>query len=505
MVLSEGISSRVTSSSVTSSRGSTSREFELLIIESGSLTIQRVLHVSVHGVSWWLVSVPRPSQGRRLHRDTFIESTFTLWVKPAVRAVGGLDGVRSSRLHEASCSGHFQTCGPILRLATLPHKTPAVTCHTPKPLWIFFHQPIETRERKIGQPDMVAGNFLQPHRVRRLRLRLFGTGRRRSDVAVAPLGDEIRRLISWYERALHQARRAGNEPAPARAADPIEAPREWTTPRPPELEQAQPRTQPRYPERRAASWSETPMYPHWERSQANECDTRGSSGWHWRGDERRAYSGWDHDAPRSSAAYQRYLSAAEDRHVESRSLWEPRRRHADDYSSWEPRHDAREDGAGRRMSALAPRADPQTPPRALARQEPRIGPEQTPPRAAVANEAPGNLGRLGLLTSEVDEAKDRALDAEYEAERFRDELAHQEQRLLRIEQSHDACKRQFVAMRKTVGWDPEQTSPKRERTASRFEPRSAQDKTDEQEEKAPAPSQSDAATPRSGSTPGGTA
>jgi hypothetical protein len=59
MVLSEGLSSRVTSSSVTSSRGSTSRELEQLIIESGSLTIQRVLHVSVHGVSWWLVSVPR--------------------------------------------------------------------------------------------------------------------------------------------------------------------------------------------------------------------------------------------------------------------------------------------------------------------------------------------------------------------------------------------------------------------------------------------------------------
>jgi hypothetical protein len=74
--LGEGLSSRVTSSSVTSSRGSTSRELEQLIIESGSLAIQRVLHVSVHGVSWWLVSVPRPSQGRRLHRDTFIESTL---------------------------------------------------------------------------------------------------------------------------------------------------------------------------------------------------------------------------------------------------------------------------------------------------------------------------------------------------------------------------------------------------------------------------------------------
>jgi hypothetical protein len=163
------------------------------------------------------------------------------------------------------------------------------------------------------------------------------------------------------------------------------------------------------------------------------------------------------------------------------------------------------------MPALAPRADPQTPPRAQARQEPRIRPEQTPPRAAVANEAPqalatpGNLGRLGLLTSEVDEAKVRALDAEHEAERLRDELAHQEQRLLRIEQSHDAYKRQFVAMRKAVGWDPEQTSPKRARTASRYEPRSTQDKPDEQEEKAPAPSQLDAATPRSGSTPGGTA
>jgi len=102
------------------------------------------------------------------------------------------------------------------------------------------------------------------------------------------------------------------------------------------------------------------------------------------------------------------------------------------------------------------------------------------------------------LTSEVDEAKDRALDAEHEAERLRDELAHQEQRLLRIEQSHDAYKRQFVAMRKAVGWDPEQTSPKRARTAS-------QDNPDEQEENAPAPSQLDAATPRSGSTPGGTA
>jgi hypothetical protein len=97
----------------------------------------------------------------------------------------------------------------------------------------------------------------------------------------------------------------------------------------------------------------------------------------------------------------------------------------------------------------------------------RIGPEQTPPRAAVTNElppapaAPGNLGRLGLLTSEVDEEKDRALDAEREAERLRGELAHQEQRLLRLEQSHDAYKRQFVAMRKAVGWDPEQPSPKR--------------------------------------------
>jgi hypothetical protein len=257
------------------------------------------------------------------------------------------------------------------------------------------------------------------------------------------------------------------------------------------------------------------MYPHWERSQANERDTRGSSGWYWRGDERRAYSGWDRDAPRddprSSAAYQRYLSAAEDRHAESRSSWEPRRRHADDYSSWEPRHDAREDGADRRTPALAPRADPQTPPRAQARQEPRIGPEQTPPRAAVANEAPpapaapGNLGRLGLLTSEVDEAKGRALDAEQEAERLRDEVARQEARLRKIEQSHDAYKRQFVEMRKAVGWDPEQPAPKRARTASRYEPRSTQDKPDEQEEKAPAPSQSDAATLRPGSSPGDTA
>jgi hypothetical protein len=163
------------------------------------------------------------------------------------------------------------------------------------------------------------------------------------------------------------------------------------------------------------------------------------------------------------------------------------------------------------MSALAPRADPQTPPRAQARHEPRIGPEQTPPRAAVATEvppapaAPGNLGRLGLLTSEDDEAKNRALGAEHEAERLRDELAHQEQRLLRIEQSHDAYKRQSVAMRKAVGWDLEQMSPKRARTASRYEPRSTQDKPDEQEGKTPAPSQSDAVTPRSGSTPGGTA
>jgi hypothetical protein len=39
-------------------------------------------------------------------------------------------------------------------------------CHTPKPLWIFLHQPIETRERKIGEPDMVAGKFPQSHRVR---------------------------------------------------------------------------------------------------------------------------------------------------------------------------------------------------------------------------------------------------------------------------------------------------------------------------------------------------
>jgi len=105
------------------------------------------------------------------------------------------------------------------------------------------------------------------------------------------------------------------------------------------------------------------------------------------------------------AAYQRYLSAAEDRHAESHSSWETRRRHADERSSWEPRHDARGDDPGRRMPALAPRDDPQTPPRAQARQQPRIGPEKTPPRAAVANEAPGNLGRLGLLMSEVDEAR----------------------------------------------------------------------------------------------------
>jgi hypothetical protein len=69
----------------------------------------------------------------------------------------------------------------------------------------------------------------------------------RSDVAVALFGDEIRRLIGWYERALDQARRADDEPAPASAADPIEAPRKWTTPRQPESEQAQPRMQPRYP------------------------------------------------------------------------------------------------------------------------------------------------------------------------------------------------------------------------------------------------------------------
>jgi len=90
---------------------------------------------------------------------------FIPWVEPAVRGVGGPDGVRSSGLHEASCSEHFQTCGPILRLATLPRQTPAATCHTPKPHWIFLHQPIETRERKIGQPDMVAGKFPRPHRV----------------------------------------------------------------------------------------------------------------------------------------------------------------------------------------------------------------------------------------------------------------------------------------------------------------------------------------------------
>jgi hypothetical protein len=164
------------------------------------------------------------------------------------------------------------------------------------------------------------------------------------------------------------------------------------------------------------------------------------------------------------AAYQRYLSAAEDRHAESHSSWETRRRHADDHSSWEPRrhhaderssweprHDARGDDPGRRMPALAPRDDPQTPPRAQARQEPRIGPEKTPPRAAVANEAPGNLGRLGLLMSEVDEARGRALDAEQEAGRLRNEVARQEVRLRKIEQSHDAYKRQFVEMRKAVG------------------------------------------------------
>jgi hypothetical protein len=132
MVLGEGLSSRVTSSSVTSSRGSTSRELEQLIIESGSLAIQRVLHVSVHVVSWWLVSVPRPSQGRRLHRDTFIESTFIPWVKPAVRGVGGPDGVCSSRLHEAFMQRTLLDLWAILRLATLPHQTPATTCHTPK-------------------------------------------------------------------------------------------------------------------------------------------------------------------------------------------------------------------------------------------------------------------------------------------------------------------------------------------------------------------------------------
>jgi hypothetical protein len=139
-----------------------------------------------------------------------------------------------------------------------------------------------------------------------------------------------------------------------------------------------------------------------------------------------------------------------------------------------------------------------------------IGLEQTPPRAAVANEAPpapavpGNLGRLGLLTSEVDEAKGHALDAEHEAERLRDELAREEQRRLRTEQSHDSYKHQLVVMRKAVGCDPEQPSPKRARTASRYEPRSTQDKPDEQEEKAPAPSQSNAAIPCSGSSPGRT-
>jgi hypothetical protein len=158
------------------------------------------------------------------------------------------------------------------------------------------------------------------------------------------------------------------------------------------------------------------------------------------------------------------------------------------------------------MPALAPRDDPQTPPRAQARQEPRIGPVQTPPRAVVANEAvPGKLGRLGRLTSEVDEAKGRALDSEQEAERLRDDVARQEARLRKIEQSDDAYKRQFVEMRKAVGWDAEQPAPKRARTASRYEPRSTQDKPDEQEENAPAPSQSDAVTPRPGSSPGGTA
>jgi hypothetical protein len=48
----------------------------------------------------------------------------------------------------------------------------------------------------------------------------------RSDVTVAPVGYGIRRLIGWYERALDQARHAGDEPAPAHAADSNEAPRE---------------------------------------------------------------------------------------------------------------------------------------------------------------------------------------------------------------------------------------------------------------------------------------
>jgi hypothetical protein len=88
------------SSIVASSRGSTSRELEQLVIDSGSLSIQRVLHVGVHGVSWWLVSVPRPSQGRRLHRDTFIKRTFYTLGQACCQGSGGPDGVRSSRLHE---------------------------------------------------------------------------------------------------------------------------------------------------------------------------------------------------------------------------------------------------------------------------------------------------------------------------------------------------------------------------------------------------------------------
>jgi hypothetical protein len=164
MVLSEGLSSRVTSSSVTSSRGSTSRELEQLIIESGSLAIQRVLHVSVHGVSWWLVSVPRPSQGRLLRRDTFIESTFIPWVKPAARGFGGPDGVHSSRLHEA----FMQRTLPDLWAHPSPCNlaAPNDSCHVSHAETALDLSP-ETRERKIGQSDMVAGKFPQPHRVNR--------------------------------------------------------------------------------------------------------------------------------------------------------------------------------------------------------------------------------------------------------------------------------------------------------------------------------------------------
>jgi hypothetical protein len=76
MVLGEGHSFRVTSSSGTSSRGSTSRELEQSVIESGSLAIQRMLHVGVHGVFLVacvgaLAKSRQAASSRYVHREHF--------------------------------------------------------------------------------------------------------------------------------------------------------------------------------------------------------------------------------------------------------------------------------------------------------------------------------------------------------------------------------------------------------------------------------------------------